>query len=99
MQTLAEQRGGKCLAKKFIDDYAPLKWRCAKGHTWDAGYYLISRDCDYMIVQKQSVKRNSFKSLLPMPQQEVENPLPKNLLITTQILNFNVQRGISLKCC
>jgi hypothetical protein len=43
MHEVALLKNGKCLSKEFIDQYAPLKWMCKKGHTWDAGYYMIQR--------------------------------------------------------
>ena len=34
--TIAEQRGGKCLSEKYIDNRTKLKWQCKKGHIWEA---------------------------------------------------------------
>lgn len=36
MQSLAVERGGKCLSKKYVNAHAPLQWECAKGHRWRA---------------------------------------------------------------
>ena len=36
MHILASQYGGKCLSKKYIDCHTKLRWRCAKGHIWQA---------------------------------------------------------------
>ena len=36
MQTIAEQRGGKCLSEKYVNNHTKLKWQCKKGHVWDA---------------------------------------------------------------
>jgi hypothetical protein len=41
MQRLAEQRGGKCLSKIYIDNRHKLEWLCSKGHTWKAPYNKI----------------------------------------------------------
>jgi len=34
MHKLAAKKNGKCLSKKYINSYTPLKWKCGKGHTW-----------------------------------------------------------------
>ena len=36
MRTIAEQRGGKCLSEKYVNNHTKLKWQCEKGHVWDA---------------------------------------------------------------
>lgn len=36
MQILAESKRGLCLSKKYIGDGIKLRWRCKKGHEWDA---------------------------------------------------------------
>jgi len=36
MQSLARQRGGKCLSKKYELSNVPLQWECAVGHRWQA---------------------------------------------------------------
>ena len=33
---IAEERGGKCLSKKYINWKGKLKWKCDKGHKWEA---------------------------------------------------------------
>ena len=36
MQLLAQEKGGTCLSKKYINVHTKLRWRCAKGHEWNA---------------------------------------------------------------
>lgn len=36
IQTLAEQRGGKCLSTNYTNSKVKLKYRCKEGHTWEA---------------------------------------------------------------
>jgi tRNA(Arg) A34 adenosine deaminase TadA len=36
LQSLAEQQGGKCLSKEYINSKTKLLWKCAKGHEWQA---------------------------------------------------------------
>lgn len=41
MQEIAQRRGGKCLSSKYINAHSKLKWRCSKGHEWEArGAYV-----------------------------------------------------------
>ncbi len=34
MQKLANEKGGKCLSKEYINADTPLEWECEKGHKW-----------------------------------------------------------------
>jgi len=36
MTALVRKRGGKCLSKKYINANSKLRWRCNKGHVWEA---------------------------------------------------------------
>ena len=36
MQSLANERGGSCLSKKYVNANTKLVWRCSKGHEFDA---------------------------------------------------------------
>ena len=36
MQELAAERGGECLASNYLGSNTRLRWRCARGHEWDA---------------------------------------------------------------
>lgn len=36
MRKIAGERGGRCLSSTYIDNKAPLKWKCSVGHTWPA---------------------------------------------------------------
>ncbi len=36
MQSIAQQRKGKCLSKKYIDSKSKLRWQCEDGHIWEA---------------------------------------------------------------
>lgn len=43
IQEYAKLSGGKCLSKEYINLSSPLKWRCEKGHTWDADFQIIKQ--------------------------------------------------------
>ena len=37
MQTIAKERGGKCLSSEYFDNRTKLKWECSAGHSpWEA---------------------------------------------------------------
>ncbi len=36
MKELAKSRGGECLSDRYANAFAKLRWRCAKGHEWEA---------------------------------------------------------------
>lgn len=36
MQKIAQKRGGECLSNEYVDSLTKLKWRCSKGHEWEA---------------------------------------------------------------
>jgi hypothetical protein len=36
MQSIARERGGKCLSKEYMSAHMKLKWRCKEGHEWKA---------------------------------------------------------------
>ena len=33
---IAKQRDGKCLSDEYINAHTKLKWKCSKGHIWEA---------------------------------------------------------------
>jgi hypothetical protein len=43
MHRLAEQKGGECLAAKYVNNTTPLRWRCSKGHIWEASPYNVGK--------------------------------------------------------
>ncbi len=38
MQKVAKEMGGECLSKIYINNCTKLKWKCKKGHIWEAVY-------------------------------------------------------------
>jgi len=34
MQAMAEERGGRCISRKYIDAKTKLHWECEQGHRW-----------------------------------------------------------------
>ena len=44
MQELAKGRGGLCLSKEYSGSGNNLRWRCNKGHEWEATPHNIKKD-------------------------------------------------------
>ena len=42
MQTIAKQRGGQCLSKRYINSKEKLLWQCSEGHKWKATPFSIN---------------------------------------------------------
>jgi hypothetical protein len=43
LERIANERGGKCLSKKYINNKTPLLWECGKKHIWKAVPFSIKR--------------------------------------------------------
>ena len=41
MQAIAKKRGGLCLSQSYENSYSKLRWRCSKGHEWEAVPYSV----------------------------------------------------------
>lgn len=73
MQSLAENRGGKCLSIEYINIDSKLEWECVKGHIWEQtpknikngswcpicnSFYYTEEKCRYIL---QSIFNNPFR--------------------------------------
>jgi hypothetical protein len=43
LQRLAEARGGACMSRRYVNSQAPMRWRCAEGHTWSTSANHVVR--------------------------------------------------------
>jgi hypothetical protein len=43
MQELAKERGGRCLAKRYVNSRTKYPWECAKKHRWEAMWVFVKR--------------------------------------------------------
>ena len=44
MRSIANDRGGQCLSRRYVDANTTLKWECARGHRWMATPSHIKND-------------------------------------------------------
>lgn len=58
MQSIARDRGGECLSKKFVNSYAKLRWRCKGGHRWKATPKSIKKGnwCSVCANQRKTIE-------------------------------------------
>jgi len=66
MQDIAKSNEGECLSKEYNGSQNKLRWKCEKGHEWEATPHLIKRgawcpDCSYRVGEK--VCRGYFEVL------------------------------------
>jgi len=66
MQNLAKANGGTCLSKRYVDTHTKLRWRCKKGHVWEAMPYSVKNGhwcwkCG--VARRASVQRLTIKEM------------------------------------
>jgi hypothetical protein len=54
MQAVAKKRGGVCLSKTYVKSRAPLSWRCAKGHRFEATPMAVVQKKRWCLVCKRA---------------------------------------------
>ncbi len=42
-RSIAKERKGRCLSKKFESAKSMMKWKCSKGHTWEMSFDKVQR--------------------------------------------------------
>lgn len=40
-RALAASKNGECLSSTYATNSAPMKWRCERGHIWEAAFYTV----------------------------------------------------------
>lgn len=65
--SLANDNGGTCLnVKEYTNAHSKLKWRCSKGHEWEASYANVNygKWCPYCAVTRRADLRRTTKQEL-----------------------------------
>jgi hypothetical protein len=62
MEVLAKRYDGQCLSTKYVNNRTKLRWRCAKGHEWEATPNGIKNN-DHWCPACGSARRASAQSL------------------------------------
>ena len=75
MQSMAKERGGKCLSKRYVNSHTKLKWECAHGHRWMAKPYSIKNSMQWCSQCSGGVSERICRSYL---KQLFGKPFPKS---------------------
>ncbi|HOX47515.1 MAG TPA: hypothetical protein PK668_28230 [Myxococcota bacterium] len=59
MRQLAEERGGVCLSKAYLNANTPLEWQCGSGHRWTARPASVKRGTWCPICSNRSHSKRS----------------------------------------
>jgi len=59
MNQIARERNGECLSTFYVNSREKLRWRCAKGHEWDAAPEAVKRGtwCEICVKQENGIKQ------------------------------------------
>lgn len=66
MHALADARGGKCLSDEYTNAATKLRWKCAKGHEWEAVPGSVRNGnswCPCCRFKNEQVCRETFETL------------------------------------
>lgn len=66
MQTLAHDRGGKCLSEEYTNSFTKLRWQCSQGHEWLAAPLNIKTQgtwCPHCLYKNEQECREAFEAL------------------------------------
>ncbi len=61
MQLLAKEKGGVCLSKVYVKSDVKLRWRCGKGHEWEAKPNSIKSGTWCPFCARMNVSKHRFK--------------------------------------
>ena len=68
---VAESKGGKCLSPEYLDNSSKLRWRCNRGHEWEAVFYAVVQAgswCPFCSVSlRERLTRHIFEQLFEVP--------------------------------
>ncbi|CAH1758730.1 11319_t:CDS:2 [Entrophospora sp. SA101] len=73
---IAYSKNGNCLSEKYVNCQAPLQWRCAKGHEWNANLNHIkhNRWCPFCRNKYEDLCRKIITEYLKPPSKIWEYP-------------------------
>src|SRR5690242_14838124 len=93
MRIIAQQLGGKCLSKEYIDSETHLEWMCKRGHTWDAPYYVIRQGGWCVQCARGVVKQDQLKELEQIAKERGGKCLSKEYINSGVKLKWQCQKG------
>lgn len=77
-QTIALDKGGKCLSTEYVNRRTSMEWECERGHKWSAIYDSIKKGkwCPYCPFKSEESCRKIFKKIF---REEFPKKRPKFL--------------------
>jgi len=93
MQQHASQRGGKCLSKEYWDDISRLMWMCAKGHTWESPWRVVSRGAWCTACATQEEKEERFEKLKKIAEGRGGKCLSQDYINSKTKLEWQCSKG------
>ncbi len=94
--TIAAERGGECLAKKYKGSLTPIEWKCSEGHIWKATPSSIRSGswcfkCSYVI--RADNLRKDFSEILQYALNKGGKCLSPDYQNTSQKLLWECEYG------
>ncbi len=92
MQRIAEERGGKCLSKSYINAKTKLRWRCSEGHEWEATSHNIINTgtwCPYC----SKLSKITIKEMQEIAKSRGGKCLSKKYINNTTKLRWRCKEG------
>ncbi|MDQ3048901.1 MAG: hypothetical protein M3R27_15230 [Bacteroidota bacterium] len=94
LQEYASRSGGKCLSNEYVNLSTPLKWRCEKGHTWDADFQIIRQGgwCP-ACMKSQKDKEEKLETLRKVSEERGGKCLAKEYINNNTKVQFKCREG------
>lgn len=92
MQAIAGERGGECLSTEYRHFSEPLRWRCAKGHVWEAkpgGIVNVGTWCR----RCAGKEKHSLEEVRALARERGGECLSSEYVNTTTPLRWRCQHG------
>jgi hypothetical protein len=93
MQQYASYQGGQCLSKEFWDEVSNLKWKCEKGHVWEATFQIIRQGGWCPACQKDIENKNRLESLKAIAREKGGECLTDNIIHRTSKIKLRCASG------
>lgn len=89
---IAENRNGKCLAKKYINNYEKMLWQCEYDHTWYASFKDV-KSVSWCPRCKYNLKKNSIEDAIKLAKKNNGSCLSKKYINSRSIMAWQCEYG------
>ena len=91
LRNIAKERGGECLSTKYVNSHTKLRWRCAKGHEWEAAPTNIRSG--QWCRQCAGLAKLTLESLQELARERGGELLSNNYVNSSEPLLWRCSRG------